>query len=242
MPVCFATLLRSPGRSPRRGLLFLVSAVLLTLSVPLGAVTGFAQSTPAASPASAAGCWATPPSMTSGYMQWDTAPQMVIDPAKMYTATVATNRGDIVIQLDAAAAPATVNNFVCLSRAGYYDVTVFHRIIQGFMIQGGDPTGTGTGGPGYQINDELPQGETPYVRGTIAMANAGPNTNGSQFFIVHQDQPVEFPKSYSIFGQVTSGLEVLDVLTTIPVVDIGRGEVSSPQVTVGIKTITIVEQ
>ncbi|MBA2247883.1 MAG: peptidylprolyl isomerase [Chloroflexia bacterium] len=167
---------------------------------------------------------------------------MVIDPAKVYTATVETNRGDLVIQLDAAAAPVTVNNFVCLSRAGYYDVTIFHRIIQGFMVQGGDPTGTGTGDPGYQFNDELPQGETPYVRGTIAMANSGPNTNGSQFFIVHQDQPVEFPKNYSIFGQVTGGIEVLDVLTTIPVADIGRGEVSSPQVTVGIKTITISEQ
>ena len=242
MPVRFATSLPSPGRSLKKPLLLVMGAFLLLLAVPLGVVTGLAQSTPAASPAAAAGCWATPPTMTAGYMQWDTAPQMVIDPAKMYTATIATNRGDIVIQLDAAAAPATVNNFVCLARAGYYDVTVFHRIIQGFMIQGGDPTGTGTGGPGYQFNDELPQGETPYRRGTIAMANSGPNTNGSQFFIVHQDQPVEFPKSYSIFGQVTSGLEVLDVLTTIPVADIGRGEVSSPQVTVGIKSITIAEQ
>ncbi len=182
------------------------------------------------------------PNMASGYPMWDSAPQMVIDPAKTYIATIETNRGDIVIQLAASTAPVTVNNFVCLSRAGYYDVTVFHRIIQGFMVQGGDPTGTGTGDPGYQINDELPQGETPYARGTIAMANAGPNTNGSQFFIVHQDQPANFPKSYSVFGQVTTGIEVLDTLTTIPVADNGRGEASRPLATVGIKTIVITEQ
>ena len=229
-------------RSSRKVVLLILSAICLSLSIAMGAVSVVAQSTPAASPAAAAGCWVKPPAMTSGYMQWDTPPQMVIDPAKLYTATIETNRGNIVIQLDAAAAPATVNNFVCLSRAGYYDVTVFHRIIQGFMVQGGDPTGTGTGGPGYQFNDELPQGETPYTRGTIAMANAGPNTNGSQFFVVHQDQPAEFPKSYSVFGQVTGGIEILDVLTTVPVADNGRGEASVPLATVGIKTITIAEQ
>lgn len=232
-----------PGTSRRGfGALIVLTATLLVSSIATGAASAAAQATPVASPAAAAGCWANQPTMASGYMQWDSAPQMVIDPAKTYTATIETNRGNIVIQLAASSAPVTVNNFVCLSRAGYYDVTIFHRIIQGFMVQGGDPTGTGTGGPGYQINDELPQGETPYVRGTIAMANAGPNTNGSQFFIVHQDQPVNFPKSYSIFGQVTGGIEVLDTLTAIPVADNGRGEVSRPLATVGIKTITIAEQ
>ncbi len=242
MPVRFPMSRRPPARPSKRALSLMLSAVFLSLSLSAGTLAAVAQSTPSASPSAAAGCWANSPAMTSGFMQWDTAPQMVIDPAKVYTATVETNRGDLVIQLAAAAAPVTVNNFVCLSRAGYYDVTIFHRVIQGFMVQGGDPTGTGTGDPGYQFNDELPQGETPYVRGTIAMANSGPNTNGSQFFIVHQDQPVEFPKSYSIFGQVTSGIEILDVLTTVPVADNGRGEVSIPLATVGIKTITITEQ
>lgn len=243
---------RQGSQGFRVGAVIALAGLLLVSAISIGAAavapqatpgaSPAAQGTPGASPAAAAGCWASPPTMASGYMQWDSAPQMVIDPARTYTATIETNRGDIVIQLAADTAPVTVNNFVCLARAGYYDVTIFHRIIQGFMIQGGDPTGTGTGGPGYQINDELPQGDTPYMRGTIAMANAGPNTNGSQFFIVHQDQPVEFPKSYSIFGQVTSGIEILDALTTVPVADNGRGEMSRPLATVGIKTTTITEQ
>lgn len=229
--------------------LIVLTAVMLMPSISVGAATAFAQAatpvaapaTPTGSPVAATGCWANPPITTAGYPMWDSAPQMVIDPARTYTATIETNRGNIVVQLNASTAPTTVNNFVCLTRAGYYDFTVFHRIIQNFMIQGGDPTGTGTGGPGYQFNDELPQGDTPYVRGTLAMANAGPNTNGSQFFIVQQDQPAEFPKNYSIFGQVTEGLDVLDALAAIPVTQNARGEASMPMVTVGIKTITITE-
>lgn len=186
-------------------------------------------------------CWSSEPSMELGFPQWPEPPQMVIDPAKTYVATIDTSHGAIVVELDAAAAPATVNNFVCLTRAGYYDFTLFHRVMNTFMIQGGDPTGTGTGGPGYQFADELPSGEAPYVRGTLAMANAGPNTNGSQFFIVQADLPAQFPANYSIFGHVTEGLEVLDALAAVPVIQQGNEE-SDPVPTVGIVTITIAEQ
>ena len=187
-------------------------------------------------------CWTNEPLTQAGYPQWSDPPQLVIDPDQSYVATIDTNRGDIVIELAASEAPDTVNNFVCLARAGYYEVTVFHRIIADFMIQGGDPTGTGTGGPGYQFEDELPEGETPYVRGTVAMANAGPNTNGSQFFIVQADQPAGFPADYSIFGRVTEGLEVLDAINQAPVgPNPQSGETSAPQVTLGIQSVTIQE-
>jgi cyclophilin family peptidyl-prolyl cis-trans isomerase len=133
---------------------------------------------------------------------------MVIDPSKRYTATMSTSLGDLVIALDAIAAPKTVNNFVFLAREGYYDGVIFHRIIQGFMCQGGDPTGTGRGGPGYKFADELPKPRT-YEIGSVAMANAGPNTNGSQFFIVSGPSGVGLPPQYSLFGKVVKGLEVV---------------------------------
>ncbi|MFA5946980.1 MAG: peptidylprolyl isomerase [Patescibacteria group bacterium] len=120
-----------------------------------------------------------------------------------------TAKGDIVIQLYPDTAPLTVSNFVSLASKGYYDGLIFHRVIKGFMIQGGDPTGTGMGGPGYKFEDELNDTHT-YERGTVAMANSGPNTNGSQFFIMHQDVPL--PHLYSIFGKVTSGLEFVDAI------------------------------
>jgi cyclophilin family peptidyl-prolyl cis-trans isomerase len=140
--------------------------------------------------------------------QWNSAPDMVIDPAKRYTATMSTSMGDLVIALDAIAAPKTVNNFVFLAREGYYDGVIFHRIIQGFMCQGGDPTGTGRGGPGYKFADELPK-PRQYEIGSVAMANAGPNTNGSQFFIVSGPSGVGLPPQYSLFGKVVKGLEVV---------------------------------
>jgi Cyclophilin type peptidyl-prolyl cis-trans isomerase/CLD len=151
-------------------------ATMMGLALVMAAVLA---GIPATATAQAVSCWPSEPSMANGYAQWSAAPQLVIDPSGSYTATIETNRGTIVVDLLAEQAPNTVNNFVCLALAGYYDVTVFHRIIQGFMIQGGDPTGTGSGGPGYQFADELPTGELPYKRGTMAMANAGPNTNGS---------------------------------------------------------------
>jgi cyclophilin family peptidyl-prolyl cis-trans isomerase len=146
--------------------------------------------------------------------QWNSPPEMVIDPAKRYTARMSTSMGELVIALDAVAAPKTVNNFVFLAREGYYDGVIFHRIIQGFMCQGGDPTGTGRGGPGYKFADELPKPRT-YQIGSVAMANAGPNTNGSQFFIVSGPSGVGLPPQYSLFGQVVKGLEVLDQMEKV---------------------------
>ena len=140
--------------------------------------------------------------------QWNSAPDMVIDPSKRYTATMSTSMGELVIALDAVQAPKTVNNFVFLAREGYYDGVIFHRIIQGFMCQGGDPTGTGRGGPGYKFADELPR-PGQYEVGSVAMANAGPNTNGSQFFIVSGPSGVGLPPQYSLFGKVVKGLEVV---------------------------------
>jgi len=139
--------------------------------------------------------------------QYDSAPEFGIDPSKSYTATLDTNHGEIVIEFDPERSPLTVNNFVFLANEGFYDGVVFHRVIENFMIQGGDPTGTGRGGPGYKFRDEI-EGSGQYSRGTVAMANAGPNTNGSQFFIVHQDTGL--PHSYTIFGKVTSGMEAVD--------------------------------
>lgn len=141
--------------------------------------------------------------------QYDAPPELQIDLSKSYSATLHTNHGDIEIDLQAETSPQTVNNFVFLARDGFYDGVIFHRVISGFMIQGGDPTGTGRGGPGYRFRDEL-DGPGQYSRGTVAMANAGPNTNGSQFFIMHQDYGL--PHAYSIFGQVTAGLEVVDTI------------------------------
>ncbi len=145
--------------------------------------------------------------------KYDAQPEMTIDLAKSYSATLHTNHGDISIDFDAASSPLTVNNFVFLARDGFYDGVIFHRVIKGFMIQGGDPTGTGMGGPGYRFRDEL-EGPGKYGRGTVAMANAGPNTNGSQFFIMHTDYGL--PHNYSIFGQVTDGLDVVDTIANTP--------------------------
>ena len=138
---------------------------------------------------------------------------MTIDPDKTYTATVETDCGTVTIDLHATKAPITVNNFVTLARDGYYDGVVFHRVIPGFMIQGGDPTGTGTGDPGYRFEDELPAPARPqYPKGSMAMANAGPNTNGSQFFIVTGPSGESLPPSYSLFGTVTSGMDVVSAI------------------------------
>ena len=141
-------------------------------------------------------------------------PEMGIDPSKRYTATMETSLGTIVITLDAVRAPKTVNNFVFLALHHYYDGVVFHRIIGGFMCQGGDPTGTGRGGPGYRFEDELPK-PREYQIGSVAMANAGPNTNGSQFFLVSGPNGVGLPPQYSLFGQIVKGLDVLDTMQRV---------------------------
>lgn len=134
------------------------------------------------------------------------SPPMKINTKKTYTAVIKTEEGNISIALNAKETPITVNNFVTLARKGFYNNTVFHRVIKDFMIQGGDPDGNGKGGPGYTFDDESFQGE--YTRGTLAMANAGPNTNGSQFFIMHKD--TNLPKNYVIFGKVTQGMDLVD--------------------------------
>jgi len=165
--------------------------------------------------------------------QWNTPPATVIDPQKTYIATMKTDKGTIVIDLFADKTPKTVNNFVFLAREGYYDGTIFHRIINDFMAQGGDPTGTGRGGPGYRFADEFHPTLRHDKPGILSMANAGPGTNGSQFFITHVPTPWLDGK-HSIFGQVVEGM---DVLMSIPPRD--PGNVSAPAVK--IKRVTIEE-
>jgi cyclophilin family peptidyl-prolyl cis-trans isomerase len=217
-------------------------ALLVAMIVATGAGVAFTGVTATAQTPEAPACWNEEPTEPNGFPQWTTAPQMVIDPGKTYTATFQTSEGDFVVNLFADRAPTTVNNFVCLTRAGYYDFTLFHRVIQGFMIQSGDPTGTGTGGPGYTFADELPGEDLNYEVGTLAMANSGPSTNGSQFFVVQGEQAATLDKNYSIFGKVASGQEVVDAIAALPVTTSPRGEVSVPIATVGIVTITITEQ
>ena len=163
---------------------------------------------------------------------------MTIDPAGKLFATMHTCEGAIVFDLFPAEAPKTVNNFVFLAREGYYDGVVFHRIISGFMIQGGDPTGTGAGGPGYTFEDEPVTRD--YDAGILAMANAGPNTNGSQFFVVHKR--ANLPRNYTIFGQVREGMDVVDALANLPVTTGRSGERSSPVSPPTIERIEIVEE
>jgi peptidylprolyl isomerase len=165
---------------------------------------------------------------------------MQIDGAHQYSATLATTKGPITVKLLVGEAPCTVNNFVFLAREGYYEGVPFHRVIKGFMIQTGDPTGTGTGGPGYRFDDETVR--LDYAPGTVAMANSGPNTNGSQFFIVHGDQRGRLPKNYTIFGQVTDGQDVVDALAGVPVRASARGESSVPTEDVRIDRVTVDER
>jgi len=173
-------------------------------------------------------------SATEGTMK---APKMQIDVTKSYTAVMKTSEGTITLELNAKETPVTVNNFVYLTNKKFYNNTIFHRVIKGFMIQGGDPDGTGRGGPGYRFDDEKFSGE--YTKGTLAMANAGPNTNGSQFFIMHGDTPL--PKNYTIFGKVTEGLDVVDKIATAPTVQDGA-ENSTPVTPVKVLSVEIVEK
>jgi len=154
---------------------------------------------------------------------------------KKITAVLHTEKGDVTILLNADQTPKTVSNFVTLAKKGFYNKTIFHRIIKGFMIQGGDPKGDGTGGPGYKFDDEPFSGE--YTRGTIAMANAGPNTNGSQFFIMHADNPL--PKNYVIFGKVTAGMDVVDKIAESLVEQSFSGEMSTPITPIKILSIDV---
>jgi peptidyl-prolyl cis-trans isomerase B (cyclophilin B) len=141
--------------------------------------------------------------------QWDQSPEMQIDTEKSYGVVIETDKGNIELDLYPQNAPKTVNNFVFLAREGFYDGISFHRVINNFMIQGGDPTGTGSGGPGYKFEDELQGNPLKHETGVISMANAGPNTNGSQFFITHAPQP-HLNGKHTVFGKVMVGQDVVD--------------------------------
>jgi cyclophilin family peptidyl-prolyl cis-trans isomerase len=166
--------------------------------------------------------------------KFDAAPPMIIDTAKTYTATMVTSKGTLEILLDPLAAPVTVNSFVFLARWHYFDGIVFHRIIPGFVLQGGDPTGSGAGGPGYRFNDELPK-PGRYELGSLAMANAGPHTNGSQFFVISGPDGVRLPPQYALFGKVVKGLDVVSTIN-----DIGTSS-GKPREDVVIESVTITE-
>jgi len=163
-------------------------------------------------------------------------PEMGIDPSKRYTATMETSMGTLVIALDAVNAPVTVNNFVFLAAHHYYDGIIFHRIINGFVCQGCDPGGTGTGGPGYRFQDETVKPR--YQLGSVAMANAGPNTNGSQFFLISGPSGVNLPPQYSHFGQIVKGLDVLDAMQRVPT---GRGDRPHDDVVINSVTISVAD-
>ena len=145
--------------------------------------------------------------------QYPSPPPLTVDASKKYTAKISTSAGDMTAELFAGDAPRTVNNFVFLARDGFYNGVIFHRVIPGFMVQGGDPTGTGTGGPGYRFEDE-PVSKR-YTRGTLAMANAGPNTNGSQFFITLGPTP-HLDNRHSVFGEVVEGLDIVKKIGAVP--------------------------
>ena len=166
--------------------------------------------------------------------RWDAPPAMEIDPSKRYSAEMVTSHGTMKLALDPIAAPKTVNSFVFLARQGFYDGVIFHRIIPGFVLQGGDPTGTGTGGPGYKFEDELPA-PGRYELGSLAMANAGPNTNGSQFFVISGPDGMRLPPQYSLFGKVVAGLEV------VAEIDALGSRSGQPSERVVIESVTITE-
>jgi cyclophilin family peptidyl-prolyl cis-trans isomerase len=194
---------------------------------------------PAASAAASSGAVGAAPSTSTNKKTYSAPPAMTIDQNKNYTALIKTNQGDITVALNAKDAPVTVNNFVFLAREGFYDGVIFHRVLPGFMIQGGDPTGTGSGGPGYQFPDEPVKGK--YEVGSIAMANSGPNTNGSQFFICEGQNCTTLPAKYNLFGKVTAGQDVVTKIAAVPKTTGGDGAQSKPVTPVVITAIEITE-
>jgi cyclophilin family peptidyl-prolyl cis-trans isomerase len=167
--------------------------------------------------------------------QYSAPPAMAIDANKKYTATFETTRGQIVCELFAKEAPKTVNNFVFLANEKFYDGTVFHRVINDFMVQGGDPKGTGSGGPGYKFEDETKGNPHRHKVGTLSMANAGPNTNGSQFFIISGPNGVRLPPQYALFGKVVKGLD------TVESIEAAGTDSGKPREQVVIESVTITE-
>ena len=170
--------------------------------------------------------------------QYSQPPPMTLDLTREYSANIETNKGPMTVRLLSKEVPVAVNNFIFLAREGYYDNAPFHRIIKDFMVQSGDPTGTGSGGPGYTFEDEAVRRN--YTRGIIAMANSGPNTNGSQFFIMHKAK-FDMLKQFTIFGVVIFGMKVVDAIAETPVTASATGELSKPIEDVIIKSIEIID-
>jgi cyclophilin family peptidyl-prolyl cis-trans isomerase len=215
---------------------------MLTLVIVLAALAPAAVTfTPTAAQAALDGsaCWpeGALTGVSGGTMSWSQPPATIIDPAQSYTASLDTTAGTILIQLDAANAPIATNNFICLALAGYYLGTDFHRIFSDYLIQGGDPSGTGTGSPGYSIPSDPTLG--PYPIGSVAMANAVPNQNGSQFFIAAADLTGAIPASYPVFGQVTGGMDVVQTISQGAVQAQADGEQSKPVEPVMVTNVTI---
>jgi cyclophilin family peptidyl-prolyl cis-trans isomerase len=205
---------------------------------PVNTATSEPEPTTAETGATESESAAAPTQETGEIMQWENPPEMQLEEGTDYRARLSTNKGEIVVDLFEAEAPKTVNNFVFLAEQGYYSNVPFHRVLEGFVIQSGDPTGTGRGGPGYQFEDEPVTRD--YTRGTLAMANAGPNTNGSQFFITLQDLSGRLPKNYTIFGEVVEGMDAVDAIASVPVEAGASGETSSPTEPVFIESVEIV--
>ncbi len=214
-------------------------------AVPGGAAAAASQVPAAASAAAKPSVAASPAANAADVAgrnnKYKSPPPMTIDKSKKYTATIATNRGTMKADLFVDTAPVTVNNFVFLANDHFYDGVIFHRIVAGFVIQGGDPTGTGTGGPGYKFPDEPIPANRNYEKGTLAMANSGPNTNGSQFFICVDNLTAKgaLPKQYNIFGKVTEGLDVIDKILAVPRTAGSDGAQSKPTEKVFMESVTI---
>lgn len=213
-------------------------------AVPAGAAStaqAIASAVPGGAAAVASQAPASAADVASRNGKYKSPPPMTIDKSKKYTATIATNKGTMKADLFVDTAPITVNNFVFLANDHFYDGVIFHRIVPGFVIQGGDPTGTGTGGPGYKFPDEPIPANRNYEKGTLAMANSGPNTNGSQFFICVDNLTAKgaLPKQYNIFGKVTEGLDVIDKILAVPRTAGSDGAQSKPTEKVFMESVTI---
>lgn len=217
-------------------------ALALAASVMLAGCGGAAKQ-PAGQQQQPAGQQQQPQTPAAPRKQYSAAPEMKINPDKQYTATIQTSLGDIKVELFAKDAPITVNNFVFLAREGFYEGVIFHRIIKDFMIQGGDPTGTGAGGPGYRFQDELPP-KRSYEPGILAMANAGPNTNGSQFFICNGPtcKQLDQVPNYTQFGKVIAGMDVVQKISNVETTLGADRAMSKPVNPPVIKKVTIEEK
>ncbi len=232
---------RGPAPSARRVAAVLALGAALAATVGCGGDGSGDEAAQTDAPAaitspSGAVCEGRAPSDAAAPRSYSAPPPQTIDPATAYTATLATSCGEIVVALDPGGAPVAVNNFVFLAREGFYDGLTFHRVVAGFVIQGGDPEGTGSGGPGYTFEDELPA--DGYPAGSVAMANAGPDTNGSQFFIVTGDASF-LENDYTRFGTVTQGLDVARAIESFA--DPADPEAGTPTEPVYIDTVAISE-